>query len=143
MNHKMILVRGVPGSGKSTFARFLAQNLENEVEYITEITTDEYPGLYDSEGTFHPELLKKAHAWSFERAECFINEYCTAGNVVIIVHNTFTQQWEMQRYIDLAEAWDMQLISLVVENRHGNKSIHGVPDDHVQKMVNRFEIKLT
>lgn len=60
----------------------------------------------------------------------------------IVVANTFTQEWEMNPYIELAKKYGYKVISLVVENRHGNKNIHNVPDETIQKMVNRFEIKL-
>jgi len=32
--------------------------------------------------------------------------------------------------------------SIIVENRHGGKNVHGVPEDKVEIMRNRFEIKL-
>ena len=60
----------------------------------------------------------------------------------IIVSNTFTQEWEMQVYFDLAEQHGFTVFSLIVENRHGNSNIHGVPDDKLEIMRNRFEIKL-
>jgi hypothetical protein len=31
---------------------------------------------------------------------------------------------------------------LIVENRHGSQNIHGVPEEKLQTMKNRFEIKL-
>jgi hypothetical protein len=48
----------------------------------------------------------------------------------------------MQAYFDLAKKYDYNVVSLIVENRHGGKNVHGVPDDKVQEMRDRFEIKL-
>jgi hypothetical protein len=31
---------------------------------------------------------------------------------------------------------------VIIENRHGNENIHGVPEDKLQIMKDRFEIKL-
>ena len=31
---------------------------------------------------------------------------------------------------------------VIVENRHGGENLHGVPEDKVEIMKNRFEIKL-
>jgi hypothetical protein len=31
---------------------------------------------------------------------------------------------------------------MIVENRHGGKNNHGVPDEKVEVMKNRFQIKL-
>jgi hypothetical protein len=60
----------------------------------------------------------------------------------IAVSNTFTQFWEMEPYFELAEKYGYKTFSIVVENRHGNKSIHNVPEDKVQMMKDRFEIKI-
>jgi hypothetical protein len=58
------------------------------------------------------------------------------------VSNTFTQEWEMQSYIDMAKDWDYKVFSIIVENRHGGVNAHGVPEDKLQSMRDRFEIKL-
>jgi hypothetical protein len=60
----------------------------------------------------------------------------------IVVSNTFTQEWEMQPYFDMAAKHGYRVVSLIVENRHGNQSIHSVPPETIEKMKNRFEIKL-
>jgi hypothetical protein len=31
---------------------------------------------------------------------------------------------------------------MIVENRHGGKNTHGVPDEKVEVMKNRFQVKL-
>ena len=60
----------------------------------------------------------------------------------IVVANTFTQEWEMKIYFDMAERYNYRVHTLIVENRHGNENVHGVPEDKLQKMKARFEIKL-
>jgi 50S ribosomal subunit-associated GTPase HflX len=60
----------------------------------------------------------------------------------IVVSNTFTKEWEMAEYFDLAKQYGYQIFSIIVENRHGGVNQHGVPDDKLQQMKNRFEIKL-
>jgi hypothetical protein len=85
----------------------------------------------------------------------FIHEYCrtqteawmkTDGTQVnvdkIAVSNTFTQEWEMEPYFELAKKYGYKTFSIIVENRHGNKSIHNVPEDKVKMMKDRFEIKI-
>ena len=68
------------------------------------------------------------------------------GNVLpankIVVSNTFTQEWEMQSYYELAEKYGYRVHSLIVENRHGGVNEHGVPEDKLEIMKNRFEVKL-
>ena len=60
----------------------------------------------------------------------------------IAVANTFTREWEMESYIDMAFMHGYRVVSLVVENRHGGESIHDVPAATIDAMRDRFEIKL-
>ena len=69
--------------------------------------------------------------------------HTTGHNSTIIVSNTFTQEWEMEAYFDLAKQWNYRVTSLIVENRHGGVNVHGVPDDKLEQMKNRFEVQLT
>jgi hypothetical protein len=48
----------------------------------------------------------------------------------------------MKPYLDMAVETGHEVTVLIVENRHGNKSVHNVPEDTIQKMKNRFSIKL-
>jgi plasmid replication initiation protein len=70
------------------------------------------------------------------------NDGIQVNSSKIVVSNTFTQEWEMQTYYELAEKYGYRVFSLIVENRHEGKNIHGVPDDKLEVMKNRFEIKL-
>jgi hypothetical protein len=60
----------------------------------------------------------------------------------IAVANTFTEGWEMEPYFKLAKEYGYKTFSIVVENRHGGVNKHGVPQDKLVKMFNRFKIKL-
>ena len=60
----------------------------------------------------------------------------------IVDHNTFTEEWEMQPYFDLAKEYDYRVTTLIVENRHNSKSIHNVPDEVIKRQKERFNIKL-
>ena len=44
--------------------------------------------------------------------------------------------------IKLAEKYGYRVHSLIVENRHGGVNEHGVPEEKLEQMKNRFEIKL-
>jgi predicted aldo/keto reductase-like oxidoreductase len=60
----------------------------------------------------------------------------------IVVSNTFTQEWEMQPYYDLAKEYGYMVFSIIVENRHGGKNVHNVPEDKINQMRDRFQVKL-
>jgi hypothetical protein len=61
---------------------------------------------------------------------------------VIVVSNTFTQEWEMEVYFELAKNYGYTTFSIIVENRHGGVNEHGVPEDKLQAMKDRFQVKL-
>lgn len=48
----------------------------------------------------------------------------------------------MKPYYELAEKYGYVVFSLIVENRHGGVNEHGVPEDKLEQMKNRFEVKL-
>ena len=64
------------------------------------------------------------------------------GETKIVVANTFTQDSEMSEYYSLAENYNYRVHSLIVENRHGNISLHDVPPETIEKMKQRFSVKL-
>jgi hypothetical protein len=48
----------------------------------------------------------------------------------------------MKPYYELAEKYGYMVFSLIVENRHGGVNTHGVPEDKIEQMKKRFEVKL-
>lgn len=138
MNRTLILLRGVPGAGKST----LANSIWNEyaVCEADKYFHDEVTGEY----RFDASKLKQAHEWCRSEVECRMkdNQVNPQFYPEIVVSNTFTQEWEMQAYFDLAKQYDYVVVSLIVENRHGGENVHGVPAEKVQAMRDRFQIKL-
>jgi 50S ribosomal subunit-associated GTPase HflX len=60
----------------------------------------------------------------------------------ITVSNTFTQEWEMEPYFELAKKYGYKVFTVIVENRHGGTNEHNVPEDKIEQMRNRFEYKL-
>jgi len=133
MEKVLYIVRGVPGSGKSTFAKSLGgTHFETDKFFMVE-------GEYKFDGT----KIKEAHKWCQDSVNTAMLLNHTSGlNSVIVVSNTFTQEWEMEPYFQMANYFDYKVFSIVVENRHGGINQHGVPEDKIQIMKDRFEIKL-
>ena len=94
--------------------------------------------LVDGEYRYNPEFIGHAHHWCRAQAEMDMSQ----GKENVIVSNTFTTEKELKFYLDMAEVWGYDVTSLIVENRHGNDSIHDVPVETIDKMRNRFSIKL-
>jgi len=132
----LYLVRGVPwpGSGKTTFAKTLGSII---------IEADQY--FVDDKGNykFDGSKIKLAHEYCRAQTEAWMQ---TKGDQVntdkIAVSNTFTQEWEMEPYFEMAKRHGYKVFSIVVENRHGGTNVHEVPEEKLEQMRNRFEFKL-
>jgi len=125
---ELFLLRGVPGAGKSTLAKSLGGiHIESDMFFMD---GDEYK--------FDPSKLKDAHAW----CQNAVKVWTKNGVEKIVISNTFTQEWEIDYYFELAKEHGYRVYSLIVENRHGNKDIHNVPEEKLVQMKQRFEIKL-
>jgi hypothetical protein len=48
----------------------------------------------------------------------------------------------MEEYYKLAERYGYRVHSLIVENRHGGINEHNVPEEKLEQMKTRFEVKL-
>lgn len=132
-NKELFLLRGLPGSGKSTLAKSIGG-----VHYEADMYF-----MKDGKYQFDVTSLRDAHSWcQTQVSNAMILNLATKINERIVVSNTFTQEWEMQQYYDLANKYGYRVHSLIVENRHGGVNEHGVPEDKLKIMKNRFEISL-
>jgi hypothetical protein len=48
----------------------------------------------------------------------------------------------MEPYVEMAKEYGFKVFTLIVENRHGGVNQHEVPEDKIELMKNRFEVKL-
>lgn len=131
---QLIILRGVSGAGKSTVAEIISEG------YWPICEADQYHytenGVYD----WKPENVGKAHAW----CQSIVRDAMASNIKKIIVSNTSTTEKELKPYFTIAEEFGYQVISLVVENRHGNDSIHEIPQhirDQQEKRL-RSSLKL-
>ena len=131
MKKHLILLRGLPGSGKSTLAKSLGG------DHVFHVEADHF-FMVDGEYRFRGDKLKQAHEW----CQSMVQDQMFLEHPLIIVSNTFTQEWEMESYFKMAENFGYRVSTVILENRHQGKNIHGVPDEKLEAMKNRFEVKL-
>ena len=101
---------------------------------------DKETGEYKFDGS----KIKDAHRYCQGLVETYMKDSLVNDQWYreIAVSNTFTQEWEMQPYFELAKKYGYTVFVTIVENYHGGKNVHGVPDDKLEVMRNRFEFKL-
>ena len=128
MTKNLIIVRGIPGSGKSTVAEMLGKAI---------CCADDFY-MHDGEYKWVAEDIGKAHGWCQRKCRRFRKAQASQ----IVVANTSTTVREMQPYMDLARQFGYRVFTIIVETRHDGVSIHGVPEATLDKMRGRFDVKL-
>jgi tRNA uridine 5-carbamoylmethylation protein Kti12 len=124
---RLILVRGIPGSGKSTIARQLDDAMEDSLH----IEADMYfmkDGVYQFDAT----KLHAAHTWCQNMTDTAL----ARGNSVI-VSNTFTTVKELRPYFDIAKKFGIVPTVIVAQNQFQNE--HNVPEETLKRMRDRFQ----
>ncbi|NXY70598.1 N4BP2 protein, partial [Glareola pratincola] len=137
----LVLLRGVPGSGKSYLARTL---LEDNPGGII-LSTDDY---FYKDGQYHynPDCLGEAHDWTRKRAK----EAFEMRTSPIIIDNTNIQAWEMKPYITLAQQFKYKVMFREPDTwwkfkpkELERRNIHGVSKEKIKRMLERYERCLT
>lgn len=128
----LILVRGLPGTGKSTLAALLSGS-------APALAADDY-FMVGGEYRFDPNSLGHAHAACQHRTREALPLF-----PVVVVANTFSQRWELEPYFIIArehgakvhviDLFDAGLDDAALAARN----VHGVPEDKIALMRARWE----
>ncbi|XP_001510864.4 uncharacterized protein LOC100079951 isoform X1 [Ornithorhynchus anatinus] len=137
----LILLRGLPGSGKTTLSRVLLGQSRDGIVF----STDDYFRQQDGY-MYNVSLLGDAHDWNQNRAKQAIDQ----GRSPVIIDNTNTQAWEMKPYVEMAIGkgyrvefhepetwWKFDPEELEKRNKHG------VPREKIAQMLDRYEFQMS
>jgi predicted kinase len=130
----LILLRGLPGSGKSTLAKVLSEDGKHSVFSVDDYFTNTQTGEY----TFN---FKNNHL-AYKLCEENTKQSMVNNEPKILVHNTFTMDWELEPYFKLAAEHHYTLFVVTVENYHQSGNIHDVSVEQLQKMAEKYKVKL-
>lgn len=121
----LILIRGVPGSTKTTTAE------EKYPDHVL-CEADQFFTNNNGDYSFDPKKIQDAHKWCQAKAKRSLQ----AGKNVVVA-NTFIRIWEMEPYFLMAKRLGCKVT--VIEAKGNFKNVHGVPEEKVQLMRERFE----
>ncbi|MGF1740605.1 ATP-binding protein [Vibrio profundum] len=124
MTLTLTLVRGLPGSGKTTLAKtYSADHFEADMYFVND----------DGEYQFDATRLKQAHSWCQHSAKQSLQQ----GRSVV-VSNTFVRLWEMKPYLKMAQRYNAEIEVIECQGRYANT--HGVSQATVNAMKKRWQI---
>ena len=121
---KLIIIRGLPGSGKTTFANLLTNVVCEADDYFYK------DGVYQ----FDREHLKEAH----RQCQTKVFQAMQANVPIIAVSNTAVRRWEMEIYYGFAISFGYEVTEITMSGKL-YKSIHGVPDEVIERMKETWE----
>lgn len=124
----IILIRGVPGSGKTTMAEALKSV---SPETYVPCSADEFYLNPEGDYRWSKEYISKAHMW------CKLNTLkALYHKQTPVVNCCFVSNWEMDDYFKMAVEERVPVLVVTLKTRFQNQ--HGVPEDKVADMEKRF-----
>lgn len=143
MSETLYIIRGLPGSGKSTLGEILADTYfssetARSVGGVKHYSYSADDWFTDKQGNYNyvPAEISDAH----EDCRCRVLGAMLSGAERIAVCNTFTQSWEAEPYFKLCDLHDYTPVVVECQNNFGNT--HGCPQDKIELMRDRWEHRL-
>jgi predicted kinase len=133
-------MQGLPGSGKSTMAKMIADKVEGIIFSTDDFWYQGGNGLYD----FDVDKLRQAHLWNQRRT---IKEMQAEDSADIIIDNTNITRKEALPYIVMAGIYEYEVqvvrVQVDVETciaRQQNRSIdRRIPEEVIRKKAEDME----
>lgn len=125
--NKLIIIRGLPGSGKSTKAKEIVEKTDHSAHCEADMFH-----MIGGEYCFNINNIKDAHKWCQASTAYWLNRGYTT-----VVSNTFTTIAEMEPYFEMAKHYGAYIEVIEMKEDYGN--IHSVPEDVLQKMADCWE----
>ena len=130
----LIILRGLPGAGKTTLAKLLSENNKWPIfsidSYFTDPVTNEYNFQFENNHLAYKNCEEQTKTAMENKTE------------KIFIDNVFSLDWEIEPYFKLASIYNYSVFVVTVENYHSNKNSHSISDEQLQKMAAKYKIKL-
>ena len=137
---KCLIMRGISGSGKSTYIR------KNCPPDAVICSADDYFTAVLGEGksyAFDASKLGDAHKWCMQK---FLNATTHRDPIgrasFVVINNTNIAFWEFAGYVQVAQAmgYEVEIVKMdTPPHIAAERNLHGVPRNKVEDMARRFQ----
>ena len=79
---------------------------------------------------------------AYQQCESLCKQALAHGIIKVFIDNTFTLDWELTPYFKLAAEFDYTLYVITVEKYHDNKNVHDISQEQLEKMAEKYKVKL-
>ena len=141
----VIILRGIPGSGKSTFIQKIVQELNLEEDQYKVCSADNYFINENGDYKFDRSKIKLAHEYcGKDFMECLNKS--TEGRIIAFVDNTNTKFWEFSKYLQHGSKENKTFVVSIrlpnlsdLKEEYLKRNVHGVPSSAVKRMYESFQ----
>jgi predicted kinase len=155
MTKQLIIMRGLPGSGKSTDARAIgASHIKMGGRSVAICSTDDFH-MVEGRYTFQPDRLGEFHKMN----QGLARQHMALGTELVIVDNTNIKRRDMKPYRDLGTQYGYEIETITVGEERlcpslddacphkfrdyidmcVSRNTHGVPKDVIERMAREFQ----
>jgi len=144
MIKRLVLIRGLPGSGKSEIAKQIKKKHKDSAFICA---TDDYWVRPDGKYDFNIDLLGNSHAWNQNRVKStLVFESGSPWDSIVVVDNTNINFSEIRPYAILAEKFEFPVAVLEPNTKWAmdvekcyELNTHGVPYATILRMYHNWE----
>ena len=142
MKKTVIINRGIPASGKSSFAKEIISTCESKGLKATSHSTDDF-FMVDGEYRFDEAKLREYH---LKNQDAFFKSL-ESGVDLVICDNTNIEPWEAKVYYNMAREFNYKIILMNFKPRdleehfkdqNNEEYKHNIPKDILKSMLDRY-----
>lgn len=141
----MMIMSGISGAGKSTYANRLMKKLNGIFGWrVAKCSADDYFINDDGDYIFDRTKLGSAHGYCKHEAA----RLCKAGYDLVLIDNTNIREREIKPYREIAKEYGYDVVVRCIGSAdeesvetYFKRNAHNVPKEAIQRMANRWFAK--